>query len=159
MGVVPQATFAGGLGLQLEWPRVAIAARAELTGRPRLRVGEVAVDVRTLVVGADLMVRRAFASIWEVSPYLGAGSLLYYAAGVGFERNRKPTQAVFHARAGARLRVNVNRLFFGVRAGAMVGPAVAFRAASGLRLASAGPWGAEFGALAGFVFSSRTPRG
>lgn len=147
-GSVPRLGFSGGGALSSLWSRFALTIRGDVTQRQRLQRDTVAVEVRAMTFGLDLMVRTRVGKSFEVGPYIGAGSTVFDARGRHFERNRDRRQAVVRLRGGTRLGASVGAFFFGVRAELTAGPAVAFRAASGLQLASTSAIGAEFAAVA-----------
>lgn len=149
---VPELGFIGGGAFSVLWPRVGVRVRADATTRQRIRRDSVAVDVRALTFGADVMLRARVGQVFELSPYVGAGSTLFVAEGVGFERNDARTRPVLRVRAGSHLGASLGMVYVGARAEITGGPSVAFRSAAGIAIATTQAIGAEFAAVVALRF-------
>ena len=141
------------------WARWSLVARAEATPEVRIRNDAVAVDARAMTFGLDLSLRARLGDAFELEPYIGGGTAVFRAAGVGFERNLTATQAVLRLRVGSLVGATLGPVFLGARAELNGSPAATFRSTSGLGVASTRLLGAEFGFVAAVRLGLRPPRG
>lgn len=146
LGTVVRPSPSIGLRLLAQGARLGVVARGRFSPVARATNEDVAVDVRTGIVSAEIFPRFLLGESIELRPSVGAALYIHHATGLGFPENRTERQAAARATFGLHGGVLIGDWTLGAGGSFHAGRAVAFRGPTST-VARAGPVGVALGAM------------